>query len=166
MPQEKALERGQTLGLLRPSRTLLPCSPWQAYQGAAPAAVPALSLDGRHGKHALLLARHARSRSALAARAWELADRLPMLPRSRLAHSSSCSHSFHSRKEAAELRKIKHRTEKKMSGFKGGCHGRYDATAMTDALSPHTAENTSSPIRQPGSDVAATRWLAVGSLLR
>ena len=36
---------------------------------------------------------------------------------------------------------------------------------MTDALSPHTAENTSSPIRQPGSDVAATRWLAVGSLL-
>ena len=36
---------------------------------------------------------------------------------------------------------------------------------MTDALSPHTAENTSSPIRQPGSDVATTRWLAVGSLL-
>ncbi|WP_309277868.1 DUF2069 domain-containing protein [Comamonas sp.] len=52
-----------------------------------------------------------------------------------------------------------------MSGFKGSWHGRYDATAMTDALSPHAAENTSSPIQQPGSDVAATRWLAVGSLL-
>ena len=36
---------------------------------------------------------------------------------------------------------------------------------MTDALSPQAAENTSSPIQQPGSDVAATRWLAVGSLL-
>jgi uncharacterized membrane protein len=64
-----------------------------------------------------------------------------------------------------ELHKIKRRTEKKMSGFKGSWHGRYDATAMTDALSPHAAENTSSPIQQPGSDVAATRWLAVGSLL-
>lgn len=36
---------------------------------------------------------------------------------------------------------------------------------MTDALSPHAPENTSSPINQPGTDVAATRWLAVGSLL-
>lgn len=36
---------------------------------------------------------------------------------------------------------------------------------MTDAFSPQAAENTCSPIQQPGSDVAATRWLAVGSLL-
>ena len=36
---------------------------------------------------------------------------------------------------------------------------------MTDALSPRAPENTSSPINQPGTDVAATRWLAVGSLL-
>ena len=36
---------------------------------------------------------------------------------------------------------------------------------MTDALSPHAPENTCSPINQPGTDVAATRWLAVGSLL-
>ena len=36
---------------------------------------------------------------------------------------------------------------------------------MTDALSPHAPENTSSPINQPGTDVAATRWLAVGCLL-
>lgn len=39
------------------------------------------------------------------------------------------------------------------------------ATAMTDAFSPQAAENTCSPSQQPGSDVAATRWLAVGSLL-
>lgn len=64
-----------------------------------------------------------------------------------------------------DLRKIKHRSEKKKTGFKGRCHGRYDATAMTDALSPNAAHNTSSPIKQPGSDVAATRWLAAGSLL-
>ena len=63
------------------------------------------------------------------------------------------------------LRKIKRKIEKKKSGFKGSCHGRYDATAMTDALSPRAPENTSSPINQPGTDVAATRWLAVGSLL-
>ena len=36
---------------------------------------------------------------------------------------------------------------------------------MTDALSPRAPENTSSPINQPGTDVAATRWLAVGCLL-
>lgn len=36
---------------------------------------------------------------------------------------------------------------------------------MTDAFSPQAAENTCSPIQQPGFDVAATRWLAVGSLL-
>lgn len=36
---------------------------------------------------------------------------------------------------------------------------------MTDAFSPQAAENTCSPIQQPSSDVAATRWLAVGSLL-
>lgn len=63
------------------------------------------------------------------------------------------------------LRSIKRRTQNKTTGFKQSWHDRYDATAMTDALSPQAAKNTSSPIQQPGSDVAATRWLAVGSLL-
>ena len=63
------------------------------------------------------------------------------------------------------LRNIKRRTQNKTTGFKQSWHDRYDATAMTDALSPQAAENTSSPIQQPVSDVAATRWLAVGSLL-
>src|SRR5256885_15112591 len=37
--------------------------------------------------------------------------------------------------------------------FKGQDHGRYDATPMTDSIS------------RPGADVAATRWLAVSSLM-
>ncbi|QXZ08305.1 DUF2069 domain-containing protein [Comamonas sp. Y33R10-2] len=36
---------------------------------------------------------------------------------------------------------------------------------MTDAPSSHASSNTCSPINQPAADVAATRWLAVGSLL-
>ena len=44
------------------------------------------------------------------------------------------------------------------------CHGRYDAIAMTDAF-PNSATANSTSVAQPGSDVAATRWLAVGSLM-